>query len=59
MKASKFTVKIETEVLSMDSLPGMFARLVAQIESEVENGEMGLSDGDFIKWQIKRENVEF
>ena len=59
MKANKVTVTITMKALSIDVLPAMVSRVLVQVDSEIENGELSLSDGDFIKWETKREKVEF
>ena len=59
MKANKVTVIITMEALSIDALPAMISRAILQVQGEVENGELSMSDGDFIKWETKREEVKF
>jgi len=59
MKANKVTVTITMEALSIDCLRGLVGRAVEQIEDEYETGFLTADDGDVIRWETKREAVEF
>ena len=59
MQATKFTVKIEIEVLSLDTVPGLIQEAVGIIQNENRAGSLAKEDGDFIKWGTKSERVDF
>lgn len=59
MKASIVNMKIELEVLSQDSIPGLLQYLIDRLSEEVETGDIRMSDGDQIKWDITSHPVEF
>jgi len=59
MQATKFTVKIEIEVLSLDTVPGLIQEAVGIIQNENRAGSLSKEDGDFIKWGTKSERVDF
>lgn len=59
MKAQKTTVTITMEALHIDSLRGLVADALNKIDDEYESGELVADDGDIIRWETKRVNVEF
>jgi hypothetical protein len=59
MKAVKYTVKMEIEVLSIDSVAGIAQEAILKIDSEFPNGQLTADDGDSVKWEVKQEPVEF
>lgn len=59
MKANKVMVKIEVEMLSIDTLKGLLAEVVSQVQKECETGTLQMADGDSMKWDTKREEVIF
>ena len=59
MKANKLTVKIEVEVLSMDSVTAKVADAMEQFDKEQRVGELISEDGDSVKWQTVSKKVEF
>jgi hypothetical protein len=59
MKATKYTLNIEIEVLSLDSVPGLLHEVTSHLESEVQSGILVFEDGDSVQWKTKSTNVEF
>lgn len=59
MKAQKTTVEIKIEVLSIDVLDSLLSEMKTLINKEVENGKLTFNDGDSIKWNTTRKDVEF
>jgi hypothetical protein len=59
MNATKVTVTIEVEALSVDCLRGLAEHAIHQIESEFEGGELRATDGDTVRWLIVRKDVQF
>ena len=59
MKANKVTVTIKIEALSIDVLRGTLARVIQQVDEEVENGRLEMDDGDTVEWSTERKPVEF
>jgi len=59
MKATKHTVTITVEVLSLDTVPGLLQECSEQMRKEYVNGELSADDGDKIKWEVKSVPVEF
>ena len=59
MKAQKVNLQIELEALSIDTIKGLLAEVVIQIEKEAETGELKMNDGDSVKWTTNKENIEF
>jgi hypothetical protein len=59
MKATKVTVCIEVEALSVDCLRGLADRAIEHVEREFEAGELRADDGDVVRWNVTRKPVEF
>lgn len=59
MKAQKVTVTIVVEGLSIDIIAGMVARAVEQIEREYDSGVLFANDGDTVRWNTERRQVDF
>jgi hypothetical protein len=59
MKAIKYTVRIEVEVLSFAVVPGIVGQAVEQIKNEMINGELVADDGDTVRWNTESEGVDF
>lgn len=59
MKATKHTVTITLEVLSLDVVQGLLQECSEQMRKEYINGELSADDGDKIKWEVKSTTVEF
>ena len=55
----KTTVEIKIEALSIDVLDGLLSEMKTLINKEVENGKLTFNDGDSIKWNTTRKDVEF
>ena len=59
MKAQKYKVSIEVESLSMDTLHGLLAEVVRNVEHEINSGNLMHDDGDTVKWETETKPVEF
>lgn len=59
MKASKVVVSIRMESLSIDTLAGILASVIEQVDGEAESGMLVMADGDQIEWATERTEVEF
>jgi hypothetical protein len=62
MKAIKRTLKIEIEVLSVDSIPALIQEMQACFcghGQEYLSGKLVSDDGDCIAWEIDQDSVEF
>ena len=59
MKATKYTMSIETNTLSADSIPALLYELAENIRKESLSGALIKDDGDKISWAICTEKVEF
>tara|TARA_R110000772_G_scaffold17946_3_gene50038 strand:+ start:175260 stop:175439 length:180 start_codon:yes stop_codon:yes gene_type:complete len=57
MEATKITLKIELECLSMDTIRGLLLSAVDDMDKERINGSFSHDDGDNIKWELKTEKV--
>jgi hypothetical protein len=59
MQATKFTVTVEVEVLSLDVVPGLLDEVAEIIRRENRSGSLLKEDGDCVKWGTKGERVDF
>lgn len=59
MQANKFTVTIEIEVLSLDSVPALVSEVATIMRNENRTGSVLKEDGDSVKWGTKSERVDF
>jgi len=59
MKAQKVMLSINMEGLSIDIARGMIADVLAQIDNGNESGMLRSNDGDEIRWDTTRKDVEF
>jgi len=59
MNAMKFTVSIEAEVLSLDSVATLLIKVADQIANECPQGRLSFEDGDCIEWNTKLTAVGF
>ena len=59
MQATKFTVTVEVEVLSLAVVPGLLNEVAAIMLDENRSGSLLKEDGDFVKWSTKGERVDF
>lgn len=59
MQATKFTVTVEIEVLSLDVVPGLLHEVAGIIINENRTGSLLKEDGDFVKWGTKSDRVDF
>jgi hypothetical protein len=59
MKATKYTVTIELEVLSMDVVRTQLIQVLDAFSNEHINGYLSSEDGDNVAWSTHAEEVEF
>lgn len=59
MQATKYTVIVEVEVLSLDAVPALLEEVASIMQRENQSGSLLKEDGDFIKWGTKGERVDF
>ena len=59
MKATKYKVRIEVEVLSLAVVPSIVGQAIGQIKNEMINGELIADDGDTVRWTTEPESVDF
>lgn len=59
MQATKYTVTVEVEVLSLDAVPALLGEVASIMQLENRSGSLLKEDGDFIKWGTKGERVDF
>ena len=59
MHATKYTVTIEVELLSLDALPGILYEVVELITNENRTGSLLKEDGDMVKWRTRSCRVDF
>ena len=59
MKATKYKVRIEVEVLSLAVVPSIVGQAIGQIKNKMINGELIADDGDTVRWTTEPESVDF
>ena len=59
MQATKYTVKIEIEVLSLDTVQGLLMEAQGIIGNENVKGLLLKNDGDTVKWETESKQVDF
>lgn len=59
MKATKYTLTITIEVLSLDSVPGLLRKVEGELDEEVVSGSATMEDGDSVEWASVSTPVEF
>ena len=59
MKATKYSVKIEIEVLDMESVPALVYSALEEIKNQFHDGELTANDGDYVLWDTEKRKVEF
>ena len=59
MKATKYTVTVELEVLSLDVVRTQLFKVLGAFEDEHINGYLSSDDGDNVAWSTHAEEVEF
>lgn len=59
MQATKFTLTVEVEVLSLDAAPALLHEVAGIITNENRTGALLKEDGDCVKWSVKSERVDF
>lgn len=58
MKATKYTVTVTMEMLSLDVLPSLFGEAFDLLEQEANEAFLSHDDGDSVAITIEREAVE-
>ena len=59
MQANKFTVTVEIEALSLNTVPGLLYEVAEAMQQENRTGSLLKEDGDYVKWGSKSERVDF
>lgn len=59
MNATKHTITITVEVLSIDAAPALICDVNEQLRREVITGNLTYLDGDSVDWYTDSEPVEF
>ena len=59
MQATKYTVTIEIEALSLDTIPNLIFEVESIICNENRTGTLLKENGDLVKWGTKSERVDF
>ena len=59
MDATKFTVLVKIEVLSMDSVPSLLIKASERIGDECPKGQLSFEDGDCVEWEAEAKTVKF
>lgn len=59
MKATKYTITITVEVLSMEAAPAIISQTANAIEGSMPEGSLTYDDGDAVSWKTESKNVEF
>lgn len=52
MKATKYLVTVQVEVLSLDAVPGLLNAAREQMEHEFTEGKLEADDGDTVAWNV-------
>jgi len=58
LKATKYSVTIEVEALSLDAVPGLVMKAVQELQGECVKGSMQMNDGDTVSWIVLGRPVE-
>ena len=59
MEATKYTVTITAQALSIDSIPYLIQSVINSIESEIRSGMSIFDDGDEVRWETITKRVSF
>jgi len=60
MQATKYSVNINVEALSLDSVPALVMEAVDQMDTnESMAGTVIKDDGDTVDWTVRKKEVEF
>ena len=59
MEATKYTVTITVQALSIDSIPYLIQSVINSIESEIRSGMSIFDDGDEVRWETITKRVSF
>jgi hypothetical protein len=59
VKATKTTMTIKVEVLSLDSIPALLMEVAERVRHEFPNGSLTACDGDQVAWTAEQKEVEF
>ena len=58
MKQTRYKIKIEVQVLSLDSAPAIINEMTELIGDETVDGKLQKEDGDLIEWETNIKQVE-
>ena len=59
MRATKYTLKIEIQVLSLEVTNSLLAEVIRNIEEENMRGFLSKEDGDMASWNVETKPVVF
>jgi hypothetical protein len=59
MEATKYTVTVTIECLSMDSVPALLRQVIEGVDTEAPTGAIFHDDGDQVEWITGKEEVDF
>lgn len=59
MKATKYTVIITAQALSLDAIPSLIYEAAEKLRNEKGRGEIFMEDGDNVNWYIEKKDVDF
>ena len=59
MKATKATLDIQVQSLSVDAMACLVNKVMKLIDGETRSGTLEMDDGDCVSWEISTEKVEF
>ena len=60
MNATKYSVNINIEALSLDSVPALIYEAIEQLRNnESVAGTVIKEDGDTVDWTVRKKEVEF
>lgn len=59
MSATKYTLKVEAEALDPVVFKDLLHKLLHNLNHQIISGEIEMSDGDRIDWDIKQKKVTF
>ena len=58
MRATKYTITVEVEVLSTDSVCALLSEVAESYSKETTGGRIHKADGDEVKWDTSQAQVE-
>ena len=58
MQATKYSLSIEIEALSLDAVVGLLSDVFREMRDYPQR-ETTADDGDYLKWNLTKQDVEF